>query len=229
MTIPWPRLPARRKRSAIGLYVSTTALEELAGADPNYECCTFRGKMMALNRFNGKLVWRAYTLDAPQPTRKNAIGVQLWGPSGASIWSSPALDPERNRMYVTTGDNYSDPASLTSDAVVAFDLRTGEFLWAKQFHRPAMPWNVGCEQLDDTNCPEARGPDLDFASSPILRILPDGRRVILAGQKSGVMHAIDPDRKGGNPVAAAGRQGRPDWGHSVGLGGGCQTGIRRPV
>ena len=177
------------------LYVSTTALEELAGADPNYECCTFRGKMMALNRFNGKLVWRAYTLDAAQPIRKNAIGVQLWGPSGASIWSSPALDPERNSMYVTTGDNYSDPASLTSDAVVAFDLRTGEFLWSKQF-TAGDAWNVGCEQTDDTNCPEARGPDLDFASSPILRILPDGRRVILAGQKSGVMHAIDPDRKG---------------------------------
>ena len=177
------------------LYVSTTALEELAGADPNYECCTFRGKMMALNRFNGKLVWRAYTLDAAQPVRKNAIGVQLWGPSGASIWSSPALDPERNSMYVTTGDNYSDPASLTSDAVVAFDLRTGKFLWSKQF-TAGDAWNVGCEQTDDTNCPQARGPDLDFASSPILRILPDGRRVILAGQKSGVMHAIDPDRKG---------------------------------
>ena len=177
------------------LYVSTTALEELAGADPSYECCTFRGKMMALNRFNGKLVWRAYTLDAAQPVRKNAIGVQLWGPSGASIWSSPALDPERNSMYVTTGDNYSDPASLTSDAVVAFDLRTGEFLWSKQF-TAGDAWNVGCEQTDDTNCPQARGPDLDFASSPILRILPDGRRVILAGQKSGVMHAIDPDRKG---------------------------------
>ena len=177
------------------LYVSTTALEELAGADPNYECCTFRGKMMALNRFNGKLVWRAYTLDAAQPVRKNAIGVQLWGPSGASIWSSPALDPERNSMYVTTGDNYSDPASLTSDAVVAFDLRTGEFMWSKQF-TAGDAWNVGCEQTDDTNCPQARGPDLDFASSPILRILSDGRRIILAGQKSGVMHAIDPDRKG---------------------------------
>ena len=178
------------------LYVSTTALEELAGGDPKYECCTFRGKVMALNRFNGKLVWRAYTiLDPPAPTRKNAIGTQLWGPSGASVWSSPALDPERGRMYVTTGDNYSDPASLTSDAVLAFDLRTGEFLWSKQF-TAGDAWNVGCEQKDDTNCPQARGPDLDFASAPILRILPDGRRVILAGQKSGMLHAIDPDRKG---------------------------------
>ena len=177
------------------LYISTTALEELSGADPNYECCTFRGKMMALNRFTGKLVWTGYTLDPAKPTRKNANGVQLWGPSGASIWSSPALDPERNRMYVATGDNYSDPASLTSDAIVAFDLRTGELLWSKQF-TPGDAFNVACLQADKTNCPEANGPDLDFASSPILHILPDGRRIILAGQKSGMLHAIDPDKDG---------------------------------
>ena len=190
------------------IYVSTTALEEVAGSDPQYECCTFRGKLMALNRFNGKLVWTGYTLpNPPTPVRKNAIGTQLWGPSGASIWSSPALDPERNRIYAATGDNYSDPASLTSDAVVAFDMRTGKLLWSKQF-TAGDAWNVGCEMDEDINCPEARGPDLDFASSPILRILPNGRRVILAGQKSGVMHAIDPDRNG-----------EILWQHRVGKGG----------
>ena len=190
------------------IYVSTTALEEVAGSDPQYECCTFRGKLMALNRFNGKLVWTGYTLpDPPAPVRKNAIGTQLWGPSGASIWSSPALDPERNRIYAATGDNYSDPASLTSDAVVAFDMRTGKLLWSKQF-TAGDAWNVGCEMDEDINCPEARGPDLDFASSPILRILPNGRRIILAGQKSGVMHAIDPDRNG-----------EILWQHRVGKGG----------
>lgn len=190
------------------IYVSTTALEEVAGSDPQYECCTFRGKLMALNRFNGKLVWTGYTLpDPPAPVRKNAIGTQLWGPSGASIWSSPALDPERNRIYAATGDNYSDPASLTSDAVVAFDMRTGKLLWSKQF-TAGDAWNVGCEMDEDINCPEARGPDLDFASSPILRILPNGQRVILAGQKSGVMHAIDPDRNG-----------EILWQHRVGKGG----------
>ncbi len=200
------------------LYVSTTALEEIAGSDPAYECCTFRGKMMALNRFNGKLVWRAYMLDPAVPVRKNAVGTQLWGPSGASIWSSPALDPERNRMYVTTGDNYSDPASLTSDAVVALDLRTGDVLWSQQF-TPNDAWNAGCELEDDTNCPEARGPDLDFASSPILRILPDGRRIILAGQKSGVMHAIDPDRNGEilwqQRVGKGGLVGGIQWGSAA--------------
>ena len=201
------------------IYVSTTALEEVAGADPQYECCTFRGKLMALNRFNGKLVWTGYTLpDPPAPIRKNAIGTQLWGPSGASIWSSPALDPERNRIYAATGDNYSDPASLTSDAVVAFDMRTGKLLWSKQF-TAGDAWNVGCEMDEDINCPEARGPDLDFASSPILRILPNGRRVILAGQKSGVMHAIDPDRNGEilwqQRVGKGGLAGGIQWGSAA--------------
>ncbi len=205
---PLSRITATPKTHGNRIYASATALEEVAGGDPIYECCTFRGSMVALNRFNGKQVWKAYTIpDPPAPVRKNAIGVQLWGPSGASIWSSPVLDPERNRIYVTTGDNYSDPASLTSDAVVAFDMRTGEFLWSKQF-TAGDAWNVGCETEDDTNCPEARGPDLDFASSPILRILPNGRRVILAGQKSGVMHAIDPDRAG-----------EILWQHRVGKGG----------
>ena len=205
---PMARITGTPKTHGNRLYVATTSLEEVAGADPTYECCTFRGKIMALNRFNGKLIWKAYTVpEPPAPVRKNAIGVQLWGPSGATIWSSPALDPERNRIYVTTGDNYSDPVSLTSDAVMAFDMRTGEALWSKQF-TAGDAWNVACEMGDDTNCPEARGPDLDFASSPIVRILPDGRRIILAGQKSGVMHAIDPDR-----------DGEILWQHRVGKGG----------
>ena len=205
---PLARITATPKTHGNRIYASATAFEEVAGGDPSYECCTFRGSMVALNRFNGTQVWKGYTLpDPPAPVRKNAIGVQLWGPSGASIWSSPVLDPERNRIYVTTGDNYSDPASLTSDAVGAFDMRTGEFLWSKQF-TAGDAWNVGCEMDEDMNCPEARGPDLDFASSPILRILSNGRRVILAGQKSGVMHAIDPDR-----------DGEILWQHRVGKGG----------
>ena len=205
---PLARITGTPKTHGNRIYASATALEEVAGGDPSYECCTFRGSMVALNRFNGKLVWRAYTIpDPPAPVRKNKVGVQLWGPSGASVWSSPALDPERNRVYVTTGDNYSDPASLTSDAVMAFDMRSGQVLWSKQF-TVGDAWNVACETEDDTNCPEARGPDLDFASSPIVRILPDGRRVILAGQKSGVMHAIDPDRNG-----------EILWQHRIGKGG----------
>ena len=75
---PSARITATPKTHGNRLYVATTSLEEIAGADPTYECCTFRGKIMALNRFNGKLVWKAYTIpEPPAPVRKNAVGVQL--------------------------------------------------------------------------------------------------------------------------------------------------------
>ena len=193
---PMARITGTPKLHGNRLYVPLTALEEAAGADADYECCTFRGTLVAMNPINGKMVWKTYTIPEPAvPVRKNRKGTQLWGPSGASVWSSPTLDLERGRLYVTTGDNYSDPASLTSDAIVAFDLRTGEFLWSQQF-TPNDAWNIGCETDDDSNCPEARGPDLDFGSSAILVTLPSGKRVLLAGQKSGVLHAVDPDRDG---------------------------------
>ncbi len=178
------------------LYVPVTALEEVAGSDPSYECCTFRGPIVALDASTGKQIWKTYTIpDEPRPIRKNAKGVQPWGPSGAAVWSAPTLDLKKNVVYVATGDNYSDPASETSDALVAFDLETGKLLWSQQF-TPNDAWNIACESSDQTNCPEARGPDLDFGSSSILRTLPDGKRVLVAGQKSGMLHAVDPDDKG---------------------------------
>ena len=56
---------------------------------------------------------------------KNRIGTQMWGPSGAPIWSSPAIDVQKNAVYVTTGNNYSGPATDRSDAFVAFDHDLG--------------------------------------------------------------------------------------------------------
>jgi polyvinyl alcohol dehydrogenase (cytochrome) len=178
------------------LYVPVTSLEEVSGAKPHYECCTFRGSLVALDAATGTQIWKTYTiLEEPKPTRKNKIDVQLYGPAGASIWASPTLDPEHGMIYVTTGDNYADPATTTSDAILAFDLKTGKFLWSRQF-LPNDAWNFGCDSGDDSNCPKAKGPDLDFGSSAILRTLADGRRVVVAGQKSGVVHAIDPDHEG---------------------------------
>jgi polyvinyl alcohol dehydrogenase (cytochrome) len=178
------------------LYVPVTSLEEASAADARYECCTFRGNLVALDAATGKQIWKTYTiLEEPKPRGKNRTGTNVFGPAGASIWSSPTIDPEGGRIYVTTGDNYADPATKTSDAFVAFDLKTGKFLWSQQF-LPNDAWNVACDSKDESNCPKAKGPDLDFGSSSILRKLPDGKRVLLAGQKSGVVYAIDPDNGG---------------------------------
>ena len=98
-------------------------------------------------------------------------------------------------MYVTTGDNYSDPPTTTSDAIVALRMSTGEILWSKQMLAKDA-WNSSCYLPGKKNCPDADGPDFDFAASPILISLPNGKRALLVGQKSGMAYAIDPDRRG---------------------------------
>jgi polyvinyl alcohol dehydrogenase (cytochrome) len=133
--------------------------------------------------------------EAPRPTKQNAVGTQLYGPSGAAVWSSPTIDVQRQALYVATGDNYSDPPSETSDAILAFELATGRMLW----HRQATAndsYITSCLSADRTNCPESNGPDHDFGQSPILVSLRSGQRVLVVGQKSGVVHALDPDQEG---------------------------------
>jgi polyvinyl alcohol dehydrogenase (cytochrome) len=180
------------------VYVVTSSAEEVIGANPKYECCKFRGSISALNAATGDVRWKSYTIpEEAKPVRKNSQGVQLWGPSGAGIWSSPAVDRTRGAVYITTGDAYSDPAGNTSDAFMAFDIKTGRLLWTRQV-TAGDAFNVACglPEAARVNCPEAKGPDHDFGSSPILVDLPNGRRALVAGQKSGVVHAVDPDRGG---------------------------------
>ena len=180
------------------LYVPVTSIEEVTGAPPTYQCCSFRGSVVALDIATGKQIWKSYTIpEAPHPTKRNAMGTQLYGPSGAGVWSAPTVDVQRQALYVTTGDNYSDPASETSDAIVAFDLATGRMLWHWQATAKDS-YVVSCFRADrsNTNCPESNGPDHDFGQSPIPVRLRSGQRVLVAGQKSGVVHALDPDHEG---------------------------------
>src|SRR4051794_13845873 len=108
------------------LYVPVSSIEEVTGAPSAYQCCTFRGSVVALELATGKQVWKGYTIpEAPRPTKRNAMGTQLHGPSGAAVWSAPTIDVQRGAIYVATGDNYSDPPSGTSDAILAFELATG--------------------------------------------------------------------------------------------------------
>lgn len=178
------------------LYVPVSSIEEDVGSGSSYQCCTFRGSVVALDAKTGKDIWKTYTIaEEPRPTKKNAVGTQLYGPSGAAVWSAPTIDPERQALYVATGNSYSNPPADTSDAVIALDLRTGTKIWHQQA-TPNDSFTAGCFGSDRTNCPENNGPDHDFGQSPILVALPDGRRLLVIGQKSGVVHAMDPDQQG---------------------------------
>ncbi len=177
------------------LFVPVSSLEETM-VDPNYECCTFRGSLIALDAATGGTLWKTYTIEQPAAhisTTKS--GRRLFSPSGAPIWSSPTLDTRRGAIYAGTGNNYSEPASERSSAIIAFDMTTGAYRWSWQ----AVPhdvWNVGC-MLGSEICPHDRGPDYDVGSGVLLDRGPDGRERLFAGLKSGAVVALDPDRHDG--------------------------------
>jgi polyvinyl alcohol dehydrogenase (cytochrome) len=201
------------------LYVPVASAEEGSGASPTYECCRFRGSIVALDAETGKQIWKTYTIpEEAIPTQKNKAGAQLWGPSGAPVWSSPAIDERRNALYVTTGNNYSDPPSKMSDAFLALDLKSGKILWSRQM-TAADAYTSACRLPDKTNCAESNGPDFDFSASPILVTLSNGRRALVGGQKSGIVHAIDPDRQGEviwqTRVGEGGTMGGVQWGSAA--------------
>jgi polyvinyl alcohol dehydrogenase (cytochrome) len=201
------------------LYVPVSSLEEATGSQASYECCTFRGSVVALEAATGKPVWQAYTIpEVPHPTGENAKGTQLFGPSGAAIWSAPTIDPKRNAVYVATSNSYSNPPAATADAILAFDLTTGKLLWQQQA-TPKDAFVVACFTADKTNCPDEHGPDHDFGQSPILVTLHDGRRVLAVAQKSGVVHALDPDDSGKilwqTRVGKGGPLGGSEWGSAA--------------
>ena len=183
------------------LFVPVSSLEEAAGSQPDYECCTFRGSVVAYDALTGEQLWKSYMIPVePAPTRTTSRGTQLYGPSGAAVWSAPTIDVTRNLLYVATGDGYSDPAEGHSDAVIAFNPDTGLRVWVRQLTEGDV-WLVGCSGDPDApnrseTCPEEVGPDFDFGSSPILRTLADGRDILTVGQKSGIAWALDPDRQG---------------------------------
>jgi polyvinyl alcohol dehydrogenase (cytochrome) len=173
------------------VYVPVASWEESRPLNPSYQCCTFRGSIVALRVADGSQVWKSYTvLEEPKQIGKTKEGVPQWGPSGAGVWSAPALDVKRKLLYVATGDNYSEPPTDTSDAILAMDLATGKIAWSRQVTADDIN-NLYCSPRG--NCP---GQDFDFGSPAILERLPNGRDVVLAGQKSGLVFALDPDKKG---------------------------------
>ena len=197
------------------LYVPISGGDDSAATDPKYECCKGRGAVIALDAASGKTLWTTYTIDDARPLARNAVGTQMWGPSGVSIWTAPTIDAKRRLLYVGTGDNHSAPATETSDAVLALSLDTGRIVWSRQLLAGDMG-NAACLSTDKANCPEPHGPDYDLGTSANLITLPDGKRVLAIGQKSGMVWGLDPDENGrviwSTRVGAGGLLGGVQWG-----------------
>jgi polyvinyl alcohol dehydrogenase (cytochrome) len=200
------------------LYVPVSSVEEVPASQLAYECCTFRGSVVALDAATGNQIWKSYTItETPTEVAKNSKGTPQWAPAGAAVWSSPTIDEKRGVVYVGTGNAYTQPAAKTSDSVIAMDMKTGKILWWNQA-TTADAFLVGCRSGIE-NCPKDVGPDFDFGNAPILRTLAGGKRVLVIGQKSGIVWGLDPDKEGKElwhfKAGKGGMLGGIEWGSAA--------------
>ncbi len=213
---PWARITGSPVVYDKRVYVPVASLEEGAAGNPKYPCCTFRGSLVALDLTTGAQLWKSYTIEqAAARTGSTKAGTEHFGPSGAAIWSPPTIDEKRGLVYVATGNNYTGPDTSAADAVIAFDLKTGARRWVRQL-LAADVWNVTCVYPERTNCPDKEGPDYDFGSPPMLVHTSDDRDILVAGQKSGIVYGLDPDKDGAllwkTVVGPGGTVGGVEWG-----------------
>ncbi len=185
------------------IYAGVASLEENAAANPSYDCCSFRGSVVALNASTGQINWKTYMVPN--------------GYTGGSVWGSTLVpDPQLGVVFATTGNNYStptDPAYATClsnggtqesclspndyfDSVLALNMSNGSVTWSTRL-ASSDDWNVACfgSPSGVGNCPTGSGPDYDFGSGANLFTVQtaNGPKTILgAGQKSGVYTALDP-------------------------------------
>ncbi|MGQ9426041.1 outer membrane protein assembly factor BamB family protein [Gilvimarinus sp. F26214L] len=177
------------------IYVPVSQNEIMHGAIESYVCCQTHGMVVALDASSGKIIWEAHAMEDAKPVRDRGDGQMLWGPSGAPIWNSPAIDEKRGVLYVGTGEATSAPAHENTDAILAIDLKDGSIRWSFQATANDI-YLIGCHR-GGLNCEkDTVFRDVDFGASIILAKRPDGSEVILGGQKSGTLWALDPDDSG---------------------------------
>ncbi len=166
------------------VYVAVGSSESVAARNATASCCIFRGSVAALDVATGRVIWKTYLVaEEPRPVA-GAGGVPQFGPAGDAVRGAPTLDIARGLAYVATGDSFNPALQPTADAVVALDLVDGKIRWSKQPQPPASESGSG------------DNPAREFGSPPILRTLTSGRQILLAGQRSGMVYGLDPERSG---------------------------------
>ena len=178
------------------LYQPVSSLEEVYAANPQYPCCSFRGSIVALDPATGRVLWKKTTIQEPwSDLPKNESGKVIRGPAGGSVFSSPTVDPERNLLYVGSGDSYTNVKTASTDAIIAMNATTGARVWTHQVD-PNDAWIMLCNGRSVDNCPSELGPDFDFSASPILVKPTHGPQMLIAASKSGAVYGLDPAHGG---------------------------------
>jgi polyvinyl alcohol dehydrogenase (cytochrome) len=192
---PWAVSTGAPAVSGDKVFVPVSSMEVAGAGNPQHICCTFRGNVGGLDLATGEKLWHTYIMEEPTEVGTNSAGNPILAPSGAPIWGSATYDASRNRVYVGSGQNYSRPTSTTSDAVIAFDMDSGEMLWSYQT-TPQDAFTMACSgRREHPNCPEA-GPDVDIGAPVLSTTLSNGQDILVAGTKGSMVYGLDPDNEG---------------------------------
>lgn len=230
--IPTSRITGNLTAHAGTAYVPVSSLQEVLNLGKSKErpCCTFRGSIVAYDLHTGEQRWKTYTIDQePQYIGKTKKGTDRYGPSGVVVFSAVTVDDKRELLYVPTGNQMTEPKVAESDAILALDMKTGAKRWVTSLAPEQMGgediYHLGCEAWVDperATCspenPRGHG-DRDFVAPAALVEGPDGKDILLAGSKDGMLYGLDPDADGKVRwqvrVGRGGEVGGIEWGFST--------------
>jgi polyvinyl alcohol dehydrogenase (cytochrome) len=154
------------------------------------DCCSHQGALVALDLATGAERWR-YVASPPAAALPPEAAPFVLGPAGGDIWSQPTLDIDTRTVFVSTGQNLAPAAdghsTPASDAIVALDGTNGSVKWVHQFTQDDI-WAVG---VPNPNPATGQLLDMDLGDAPKIYRLPNGRKVVGAGQKDGRYHVLD--------------------------------------
>ena len=115
------------------LYYDGLVITGFAGAENGVQ-----GRVKAFDARSGELAWTFYTVPNP-----GEVGHDTWPEDsevykygGATVWQTPAVDPELGLMYFSTGNpgpdfngNVREGDNLFATSIVAIEVATGEYRW----------------------------------------------------------------------------------------------------
>ena len=191
------------------VYLPVASLEVGLAINPFYGCCTSSGGLAAFDIRTGRKLWYLPTIEAKaKVTGSHFLFVQEYGPSGAAVWGAPSYDANRNWLFFGTGQNFSHPTTATSDSIFAVNAKTGKVVWVRQYTANDA-YTAACNNTawNHPNCPQPTGRDVDFGAPTMLLHTQTGRELLIGGQKSADVHAMDPSN------------GKRAWTQTLGRGG----------
>lgn len=194
---PLNRATAAPKIHGGRVYVAMSSIEDPLTHDPSYACCTSRGSVTALDTNTGKILWKQHTVSKAPVLVAGVAGTASarHGPAGGSVYTPVAIDTRRGAVYASTAEAYTADESPGAYSVIAFDMKTGDRLWEKQFLPGPEVREKACVGLDETDCRNL----FSMGTSVVVHRSSgsDGSKdLLVVGQKWGFVYALDPNREG---------------------------------